>query len=115
MAANLNRISAIKIKARNEYRYLRKEECAEIVDIKSKVVSCRYLPNELLSTIQLAYSKNCTKCKCLCTFGHVLRDHKLSKYALPELLERLQSAKARKSAKSDLKKIRATIIELTTK
>jgi len=45
----------------------------------------------------------------------VLRDHKLRKYALPELLDRLQSAKARHSAKSDLKKIRATIIELTTR
>ena len=44
-----------------------------------------------------------------------MRDHKLSRFTLPELIDRLQSSKARKSAKSDLKKIRATITELTTR
>ena len=35
MAVNLNRISSIKVKARNEFRYLKKEESSEIAEIKS--------------------------------------------------------------------------------
>ena len=105
MAANLSQISSIKVKARNEFRYPNKEESREISEIRSKVVVCRYLPNDLLAAVQVAYSKKCIKCNLLCTFGHISRDHKLTKFTLPQLLDRLQSPKSRRSAKSDIKYI----------
>ena len=33
------------------------------------------LPNELLATIHIAYSKECSNCSTFCTFGHVLNEH----------------------------------------
>jgi hypothetical protein len=115
MAISLAKTSSTKIAAQNERRALSKEEAKEIAEAKAQATICKYLPNQLLVAIQVAYSKKCLHCNRLCTFGHLLRDHGLGRHTLTELLIRLQNPKSRRSAKSDLKRIGRALGEMTAR
>ena len=115
MATNLNRASALKIAARNQFRPLNSRESCELQEIRSLTTSCNILPNDLLAAIQIAYSRKCTACNRLCTFGHLKDVHRVSPFTLPQILTRLQSPKARRSAKTDIKKILRALATLTNR
>jgi hypothetical protein len=63
----------------------------------------------------VAYSKKCSSCSTLRTFGYLREHHQIAKHSLPELLLRLQSKKSRRSALSDLQKIASALSTLTAK
>ena len=85
MATCLSKTAAIKVRARNEFRPINKEEAKEIEKARIPHTS-KYLPNSLLKALQVAYGKKCTSCNQLCTFGHILRDHHIGKFTLSVIL-----------------------------
>ena len=114
LAEVVSQVSHIKITAHSEFRSIKGSEKAQIQELKRKDIEFKVLPNELLKAVQLSYSTKCKDCDVLLNSTHLKEKHQL-RFSLYELLDRLQSSRLRRSAKTDLKRYTKLLEELSPK
>jgi hypothetical protein len=109
MAYIATRTTELKLAAHQQFKGPNKRELQEIQRLKADKRQYKFLPNNLLKTLQVAYSKKYSTCDTLLTSTH-LKEHHTFRYSINELLDILQNKKLRRSAKRDLKRY-ATLLQ----